>query len=105
MNSRLILFLSFLALSTFSSGQILVGPTGGVNFSWTSFENRDSKDTFKLRPMPGFFAGVNVSFKVRNRFFLHTSVLYSQKGKDVRGKLDPYYHNKARANFIEVPVT
>ncbi|HZB13549.1 MAG TPA: porin family protein [Chryseolinea sp.] len=94
--------LLFLNVSAFS--QLLVGPEVGVNYSWTSFRDKDLKDIYKMSPAVGFHVGGHIAFKVRNRFFLHTSLLYSTKGRTLNGKLDGTLKNSARYNFIDMPI-
>ena len=98
------LLLLFL-LSTSAFSQILVGPVGGVNYSWTSFSNKDLKDAYKMSPVYGFHVGGHLAFLVRRRFFLHTSLLYSSKGRDLEGKLDTKLRNSARYNYIDLPIS
>jgi|SRR5688500_16711910 len=94
--------LLFLNVSAFS--QLLVGPEVGVNYSWTSFRDKELKDIYKMSPAVGFHVGGHIAFKVRNRFFLHTSLLYSTKGRTLNGKLDGTLKNSARYNFIDMPI-
>ena len=93
--------LLFLNVSAFS--QLLIGPEVGINYSWTSFRDKDLKDIYKVSPAVGFHVGGHIAFKVRNRFFLHTSLLYSTKGRMLNGKLDGTLKNSARYNFIDMP--
>jgi len=57
-----------------------------------------------MSPVPGFHVGGHLAFKVRNRFFLHTSLLYSTKGRVLNGKLDGLLKNSARYNYIDMPI-
>jgi hypothetical protein len=93
---------SFFNVPSFS--QLLVGPEVGVNYSWTSFQDKDLKEVYKMSPVPGFHVGGHLAFKVRNRFFLHTSLLYSTKGRVLNGKLDGLLKNSARYNYIDMPI-
>lgn len=93
-----------LFFATVSRGQVYVGPMVGGQLSWTKFDNEDYYDSYGIKPVWGYHAGANVSLKVRNRFFLHTSFLYSVKGRTIEGKQDPLLENRARYNFIEVPI-
>ena len=86
------------------SAQVYIGPMAGGQLSWTKFDNSDYYDSYGIRPVWGYHGGINVSMKVRNRFFLHTSVLYSTKGRRIEGREDPLLKNKVRYDFIEVPV-
>lgn len=96
-------FLLLLTISAFS--QILVGPVAGANYSWTSFSDKDLKDAYRLNPVVGYHVGGHLAFKVRKRFFLHTSVLYATKGRILEGKLDPELKNSVRYNYIDVPIS
>ena len=93
-----------LILNVPSYSQLLVGPEVGVNYSWTSFRDKDLKEVYKMSPVPGFHVGGHLAFKVRNRFFLHTSLLYSTKGRVLNGKLDGLLKNSARYNYIDMPI-
>lgn len=99
----LVFLLSIMTSSVFS--QILVGPVGGANYSWTSFSNKDLKEAYRMSPVPGFHVGGHLSFKVQKRFFLHTSLLYSSKGRHLDGELDTKLKSTARYNFIEMPIS
>ena len=57
-----------------------------------------------MSPVPGFHVGGHLAFKVRNRFFLHTSLLYATKGRVLNGKLDGLLKNSARYNYIDMPI-
>ncbi len=86
------------------TSQILVGPIVGLNYSWTSFGDRDKREEYNVKPVLGYHIGGHIAFKVRKRFFLHTSIIYSTKGKTIDGKLDPLLHNKVTYNYIDVPI-
>jgi hypothetical protein len=91
-----------LRLPAFS--QLLVGPEVGVNYSWTSFRKDNLGDQFTMSPVVGFHAGGHLAFKVRNRFFLHASLLYATKGRVLKGKLDGFLHSSVRYNYIDMPI-
>jgi hypothetical protein len=101
-------WLAFPLLSLFcfqATSQILVGPIAGANYSWTTFADKDLKDSYKMIPTFGFHAGGHLAFKVRNRFFLHTSLVYSTKGREIEGKIDHLLKNFERYSFIEMPMS
>lgn len=104
MKVRYLLFFVLLAFSQLSQGQILVGPVVGGNVSWVSFGDKENKDLYKVNPVVGYHAGMQVSFRVEKRFFLHTSLLYSTKGKVVKGKLDKLLDNRVTYRYIEMPI-
>lgn len=102
MKAQLILLVSL--SSMICQAQVYVGPIAGGQLSWTKFDNDDFYNAYSITPVWGYHAGTNISLKVRNRFFLHTSFLYSVKGRAIKGMEDVLLRNKARYNFIEVPV-
>ena len=95
-------FVLSIAAPTFS--QIFVDPEVGMNYSWTSFKEENVKEDFKMSPVIGYHVGGHLGFKVRNRFFLHSSLLYSSKGRVLQGKADPLLKNTSRYNYIEMPI-
>jgi hypothetical protein len=92
-------------MTTLSHGQILIGPTAGVQMSWINFEDKGYKDLYSSKPGFGYHAGASVSFRMLKKVFLQGSVLYSQKSKNLVGKLDREFQNKARFNYIEIPIS
>jgi len=96
------LFSFLLSLPAYS--QLLVGPEIGVNYSWTSLRDDDLNERFSMKPVPGFHAGGRVAFKVRNRFFLHASLLYATKGRILSGKLDSELKSKSAYSYIDMPI-
>lgn len=90
--------------------QVLVGIVAGANYSWTSFGDRDYKDVFEVRPVFGYHFGAHTSFRVRKRFFLNTSLIYSTKGMTMKGKGDDFDgtndldYLKAKYNYIDMPI-
>jgi len=87
-----------------ANGQILVGPVAGGQVCFLSFYNKDNKDLYKIKPYYGFNAGGSISFRVRNDFFLQTSVLYSQKGKHMKGREDSLFNLSVKYRYIDVPI-
>jgi outer membrane protein with beta-barrel domain len=94
----------FLLFPHLSPAQILVGPAIGSQSSWVSFDDKDQRDLYTVKPVKGFHAGATLSFRVRKRFFLHSSVLYSVKGKIIEGKDDPLLRNEVRYHYLDVPI-
>lgn len=84
--------------------QIFVGPVAGANFTWIRFDEKEKHDVYETNPFISYHAGANVSFKVRNRFFLHTSFIYSVKGKVMDNPSDPVFHHEAKYKYIEIPL-
>jgi hypothetical protein len=102
-----------------ASAQLLIGPTAGLQLSSTRFFDKDYNQIYSVKPVLGFNAGVNVSFRVRKRFFLHTSLVYSTKGKNLEGKkvtasqvnedlrklVDPNLKNSVVYRYLELPIS
>lgn len=95
--------LAFL-LAMDATAQILVGPVAGPQVSWVSFDNKGNKDLYGRRPSVGYHMGFGLSFRVHNRFFLHTALLYSTKGKRLDGKADQLLKFNSRYRYIDLPM-
>ena len=104
MKIRLLVFMACLGVTPLVQAQLYVGPVAGGQLSWTKFDNSDFNSSYRIKPVWGYHAGASISLKVRNRFFLHTSFLYSTKGRLLEGMEDVLLKNKVTYNFIEVPV-
>lgn len=94
----------FFSVLSVCQAQIYIGPAGGAQVSWTKFDNQDFYDSYDIKPVWGYHAGANISWKVQNRFFLHTSFLFSTKGRKLEGRRDPLLKNRVRYNYIDVPI-
>jgi len=106
---RWIVVVSTLVLSLlctpFLYGQVLhFGAKAGAQLSWVSNDDNSFRDIVKVRPQPGFNAGLVAAFKVKERFYLHTEYLYSTKGKRNKGRHDGMLSDNIVYNFIEVPM-
>jgi len=103
---RIFLCFLFLVIAETLHAQVLIGPAIGVNHSWISFGDKDNKDIYKVKPVLGYHAGFNLSFRVRKRFFLHSTLLYSTKGKSMTSKYgyDGDFEHKTRYNYLELPI-
>ncbi len=93
----------FLGLNE-SVSQIYVGAKAGLQYSWVNFQNESDKDFLSQDPVFGYNGGIIFSFNVRKRFFLQTEILYSVKGRQYEGELDPSLENTARFRYIEAPL-
>lgn len=81
-----------------------VGIKGGAQMSWARSDDANFRKQVKIRPVPGYNAGAVISFKVKERYFLHTEYLFSTKGKIIRGRIDKMLEDRITYNYIEVPV-
>jgi hypothetical protein len=106
---RIIFCLALTLFSLDSMAQILIGPVIGGHADWVTFKDKDVKSQYNQGTFWGYSAGASVSFRVRKKFFLQTSLLYSRKGKTLREKssnvgYDGDFLNKAKYNYIEMPI-
>jgi opacity protein-like surface antigen len=86
-------------------GQIIrAGIKAGPQLSWVSVDDPKYKTVATVRPTAGFHAGLVLAFKVKDRYFLNTEYIYSQKGKSVKGKVDPNLDDRVVYHHIDVPV-
>lgn len=83
---------------------IRVGAKVGPQLSWVSIDDPQYKTVADVRPTAGFHAGFVLAFKVKDRYFLNTEYIYSQKGKNAKGKLDPDLHDKVVYHHIDIPI-
>lgn len=104
MKAPLFLLLFFYFAAQKSQAQVYIGPIAGGQLSWTKFDDSQYSDAYDVNPRWGWHAGANVSMKVRNRFFLHTSLIYATKGRKIRGGQDKLLTNTTRYDYIEMPI-
>lgn len=83
---------------------VRVGATAGAQMTWVKSDSPTFMDSVRIDPMPGFRVGGVVSFKVKDRYFLHTEYVYSRKGKIVTGKIDDMLKDRVTYHYLEVPV-
>jgi hypothetical protein len=100
----ILLLLLFFQFSNNGYAQIWIGPVVGINYSSVFLEDKDLKNDYKIRPVLGYHGGVDIAFRVRKRFFLHVPVVYSTKGKMVKGITDPSLEHSVTYRFIEIPM-
>lgn len=87
------------------SAQVLIGPVVGGQLGWVTFKEKENRRLYSSKPGLTMHAGGSISFRMSKRVFLHTSILYSQKNKNLSGRLDPKFSNKAKLNFIDMPIS
>ncbi len=103
---RVCVALVFLVVSiqTACAQIIRFGVKAGPQLSWVAVDDPKYKSVATVRPTAGFHAGAVVAFKVKDRYFLNTEYIYSQKGKIARGKIDPNLKDRAVYHHIDIPV-
>lgn len=94
-----------IGLSLKPQAQVLIGPVVGGQLSWVTFTEKENRRLYGSQPAPTFHAGASISFRMAKQVFLQTSILYNQKSKKLNGRLDPLFSNKARMNFIDMPIS
>jgi hypothetical protein len=103
-----ILFVIAIFSSQSCEAQLLIGPTFGGQISWINVDEKGDKDFYDIKPKWGYHAGFGLSFRVRKRFFLTSSFLYSTKGKSVEGtsnaKADNLLKHNVTYKYIDIPI-
>lgn len=105
-NMRL-LYLTILLVVILSDSRaqiVRIGPTGGMSMNLVKMDDSRFLDSVTFEPTFGFRVGGVASFKVRNRYFLHSEIVYSLKRKSLKGKIDPDLDDKINYHYLEVPV-
>lgn len=106
---RFIFLIAIAFLYTQSIAQVLIGPVVSGNVGWPVYKDKELKDKLHVQPGFGYNVGASVSFRVQKRFFLQSSILYSQKVKKIEEKpndsfYDGDFSNELKLNFLEIPV-
>ncbi|HZB12922.1 MAG TPA: porin family protein [Chryseolinea sp.] len=96
--------LFFVSIEMTSAQIIRVGAKAGPQLSWFAVDDPKYNTVATVRPTVGFHAGLVLAFKVKDRYFLNTELLYSQKGKNAVGKIDPNLNDKVVYQHIDIPV-
>jgi hypothetical protein len=92
------------ALMYNAQGQVIhAGLKAGANYSWVRYEDKGYRDATSVTPLLGFSAGIAASFKMKERFFLHTELLYSTKGRVTNAELGA--KDKVTYHYIDLPLT
>ena len=101
----LLITLFMLVAAEVATGQIIrAGFKAGPQISWVTVDDPKFNEVANVRPIPGFHAGAVIAFKVKDRYFLNTEYIYSQKGKSVTGKIDLDLNDKVIYRHIDVPI-
>lgn len=93
---------AFLATVPACAQVINAGLKLGANYSWTRSDDSDFRREYNTRGVPGFNIGAAFSFQLKERYFLHTELLFSKKGRIITGDYD--LRDEAEYNFIEIPL-
>ncbi|TRX51397.1 PorT family protein [Fulvivirga sp. M361] len=98
----LFLFFSCLCMSNDLHGQLLIGPSAGIQLNWINYE--DDVSFIEPEPVVGYNVGMTVVGKVDKRFFLQAEFLYSRKGKRYEGAIDPDLDFRMTSHYLELPI-
>ena len=80
------------------------GVKGGLQYSWTRLDDPTQQGVMSSHPILGFNVGLVAAFEVKKRYFLHTELLYSTKGKNVLGITDASLQNRVIYRYIDLPM-
>jgi len=81
---------------------INAGLKAGFNYSWTTSDNYDFRKNYDIAPVTGVNAGGVLAFQLKQRYYLHTELLYATKGRRVTG--EEGLKEKVTYNYIELPL-
>jgi hypothetical protein len=103
--SRLLMVvISSLICGPLYSQIVQFGVKAGPQMTWMASDDKGFKEQVKINPRIGYNAGFVLSFKVKERYFLHTEYIFSTKGKVVRGKVDKILEDRITYKYVEVPM-
>ncbi len=96
--------LIFICAHQISEAQIVrLGFKAGPRMSWMKLDDAKQKSIVSVRPTMGFAVGGVASFKVKDRYFLHTELNYATKGKFTTGKIDPLLEDRVIYHYLDLP--
>jgi hypothetical protein len=92
-------------VSFHAEAQIMhAGVKAGPQMTWMTIDDKAFRDQVKVNPLFGYHAGFVLSFKVKERYFLHTEYIFSTKGKVNRGRVDKMLKDRVTYNYVEIPM-
>ena len=97
-------FLSILGINE-SHAQILVGPKAGIQYGWVGLDRDIDREFIRSEPELGAHFGGVAIFRVRERFYLHTELLYSMRRQAIKGRLDEQLVSKTTNHYAELPIS
>lgn len=100
----LLLFAIFIAgLLNVQAQVVRLGIKAGPRMSWMKLDDPKHKEIVKVKPVFNYTIGGVASFKVKDRYFLHTELNYTTKGKTSIGKVDPMLDDHVTYHYLEIP--
>jgi len=97
------LFMFFLSIQVGHAQVVRIGVKAGPRMSWMKMDDTFFKDTVRIQPTLNYTVGAVASFKVKDRYFLHTELNYTTKGKITKGKIDPLLEDRVTYRYLDVP--
>jgi hypothetical protein len=82
-----------------------VGPKAGVQYGWVGLDRDIDREFLRSEPALGAHFGGVAIFRVRERFYLHTELLYSFRQQVIKGRQDELLESKTTNHFIELPIS
>lgn len=78
------------------------GLKAGYNLSWLRYDKPAFRDQHRVTPVSGYHAGLASTFKMKDRYFLHTELIFSTKGRIVEGP--GLLHDHTVYHHIDLPI-
>ena len=88
-----------------SHAQLLVGPKFGAQMGWIGLNNDADKEFLNSQVVPGFHGGAVAIWRVRDRFYLHTELLYALNKQRITGELDRLLESEITNHMLELPIS
>jgi hypothetical protein len=93
----------FIAKAVSHAQVVRLGVKAGPRMSWMKLDDAKHKNIVDIKPVFSYSVGGVAAFKVKDRYFLHTELNYTTKGKISTGKLDPLLDDRVTYHYLEVP--
>lgn len=99
-----------LSVSQARAQVVQTGIKSGLNMSWVRYEDSGVRYRTNVRPVLGWNAGFVAAFKMKDRFFLNTELIYSRKGritvndKDHTVAEQDELRDRTIYQYIEIPI-
>ena len=90
----------FIVLTAGYAQKFTIGAKAGPLVSWANFGDKDDKEEFKHKPVPGFYGAGLVIFPLKNNYSLQTEFGFSQQGRKITFN-EGNWVNKATYYFLD----
>ncbi len=99
----LLLLLFIIGIVNVQAQVVRLGVKAGPRMSWMKIDDPKQKEIVTVKPVINYTIGGVASFKVKDRYFLHTELNYTTKGKISIGKVDPLLDDRVTYHYLEIP--